>query len=167
MAIAPSITYTIKDGDQDSATTSLHVPDGDTLQRYGEFAVAHAPILEGVLLGVIEPVARLSIPVDISALTNNLVIASSDVEQVAAFQFADSNGEPVDFNMPGLAQGMILVGSDSLDLTVAAVSDLIAAMEVGLAVTGGTIQPCSIAEASILDTFYARKETKNSGKRRS
>lgn len=166
MPLAPKISYTIRDGDGDGAETSVHVPSGDTLQRYGEFAIAHAEVMEDILLGVFDPTARLSIPVDISALTGNVVADTSDVEQVAAFQFADANNEPVDVNVPGLNPLHVVAGTDALDVADVDIAAFITAMESGLAVTGGTIAPSSVSEADIQDTFYARKETRNSGRKR-
>jgi hypothetical protein len=46
------------------------------------------------------------------------------------------------------------------------VAAFIAAMETGIAVTGGTISPCDIGESSIVDTVFAREAFKNSGARR-
>ena len=166
MALAPNITYTVRDGDNDSATTSVYVPIGDTLARYTEFAIAHAPTIEGIILGVIDPNAVLSIPVDISALTGNTATATSDVEQLAAFQFANTDNEPINVNIPGRNELHVVTGTDVLDETEPVIAAMIAMMEDGIAVTGGTASPCDIAESDIVDTFYVRKLTKNSGRKR-
>lgn len=167
MPLAPTIQFTARDNDNDDSSTSIHVPSGNTLAQYTEFAGDFAALLEGVMIGALNPTARLSIPVDISALTGNVAADTSDVEEVASFQFADANNEPVDLNIPALnLTDDLLAASDALDTADTDIAALITAMESGLAVTGGTIQPSSIAEADIQDTFYARRYTRPSGKRR-
>ena len=162
MALAPTLSYTALDGDGDKATTEVHLPIGDTLARYTEFALAHTSTLEAIMNGNLDPIATLSIPVDISALTGNVATADSDVEQVAAFQFADTNNEPVNVNVPGLDELKIVAGSDSLDTADAEVAAFITLMEVG----NGTIGPSSRAGFDIVDTFYARSMVRNSGAKR-
>jgi len=166
MPLAPTISYTIRDNDQDPAETSVHVPSGSTLARYTEFAQRHAESIEGVILGVFDETARLSVPVDISALTSNVALDTSDVEQVGAYQFADGNNEPVDVNVPCVQPLATVPFTDGLDLAATDILNFVTAMTDGLAVTGGTIQPCSISESDIQDIFFARKETRNSGRKR-
>jgi hypothetical protein len=168
MALAPSITYTLADGDGDTAATAVYVPIGDTLVRYGEFAVVHAETMEPLVLGVFQPTAILSIPVDISALTGNVAAAESDVEQIAQFSFADTDNEPVKVNVPGCnVLQHVVVGSDALDLADADIAAFISMMEDGIEITGAvTVSPSGIAESDIVDTFYARKATKNSGRKK-
>ena len=165
MALAPKIEYTIRDGDGDVAVTAFYAEIGRTLVDYQELAEQHAEVVEGVILGEIDLIAGLSVPVDISSLTGNTVADDSDVEQIAAFQFSDADGEPVNLNVPAVNNLDIVVGSDALDQTDTQIAALITMMESGIAVTGGTILPCSIREADIQDTIYARKETRNSGRR--
>jgi hypothetical protein len=162
MPLAPIITYTITDGDNDPATTSVYVPIGDTLARYQEFAEAHAETIEGMVLGVIQPIARLSVPVDISALVGNTAAATSDVEQLASFQFSDANQDPVNINIPARSELDVVIGSDALDTTDVDVAAFITLIEDG----NGTIAPSGIAEDAIGSLVYARKQTKNSGRAR-
>lgn len=162
MPLAPKITYEIADGDLDKATTEVHVPSGKTVAQYEDFAAQHAESIEGMILGVISPVARLTIPVDISAITGNTLIDTSDVEQVASFQFADDNNEPVNINIPGRNDLDVAAGTDVLNESDVQIAAFITLIENG----DGTIEPCSIAEGDIVDHFYARKMTKNSGRKR-
>lgn len=162
MPLAPKIRFTVKDNDGDPGNTELHVQSGDTIAQYQTFAVAYAAAMDDIVLGAIQPIATMSIPVDISALTGNTLDATSDVEQIAAFQFADANGEPVDVNIPGLIIADVLAGSDSLNLADTQIAAFITLMEDG----DGTVEPCSVSEADIVATFYGRQETRPSGKKR-
>ena len=161
--MATELRYTISDDDGDSAETGLYLPDGDTLARYTEFAIAHAPTLEGITNGLLDPLARITIPIDISGLTGNVATQDSDVERMVQFSFANENGEPVLFNLPGLNYTTLISGSDEVDQTDVSIAPIITAFEDGLPVTGATAEPCDIGEADIVATYYARKHIKNSG----
>ena len=162
MPLAPKIRIKVRDNDGDAANTEIHVQSGATIAQYAAFADAYANAIDDIALGAVEPLGTMSIPVDISALTGNTVDASSDVEQVAAFQFADTNNEPVDINIPGLLLADVLAGSDGLNTADTEIAAFITLIETG----NGVIAPCSVSEADIVDTFYARKETRASGRRR-
>jgi hypothetical protein len=162
MPIAPKISLTILDNDGDDAGTSIHVPSGFTVAQYGTFANDYANAVDDIVIGAVSPKATMTIPVDISALLNNTVDPASDVEQIAAFQFIDTNGEPVDVNIPGLLQADVVAGTDSLNTADTEIAAFITLMENG----NGTIAPSSTAEADIVDTLYARKETRASGRKR-
>jgi len=162
MPLAPKIRFKITDNDGDVANTEIHVQSGDTIAQYDSFAEDYALLLDPIILGAIDPIAVMTIPVDISGLTGNTLNPVSDVEQIGAFQFADTNNEPVDVNVPGILLSTVLGSSDELDTADTDVAAFIALMESG----DGTISPSSVSEADIVDTFYARKETRASGKRR-
>jgi len=162
MPLAPSIRFKVTDNDDDPANTEIHVQSGDTIAQYATFANAYANAMDDIVLGKIADIATMLIPVDISAITNNTLNPVSDVEQIGAFQFVDTNGEPVQVNIPGLLLSTVLGSSDELDTADTDVAAFIALMETG----DGTIAPCSVAEADINGTLYARKETRASGRRR-
>lgn len=162
MPLAPKIRFTIADNDGDKGNTEIHVQSGDTIAQYQSFAEDYAAAMDDILLGAIQPIATMSIPVDISGLTGNTLDPNSDVEQIAAFQFIDTNGEPVDVNIPGLLLADVVGGSDSLNLADTEIAAFIALIETG----DGTVAPCSVSEADIVDTLYARQETRPSGRKR-
>lgn len=162
MPLAPKIRLKVTDNDGDPANTEIHVQSGASIAQYAAFANAYANAVDDIALGAVDPLGTMSIPVDISGLTGNTVDAASDVEQIAAFQFADANNEPVDVNIPGLIQADVLAGSDGLNTADTQIAAFITLMENG----NGTIAPCSVSEADIIDTFYARKETRATGRRR-
>lgn len=162
MPLAPTIRVKITDNDGDPANTSIHVPSGLTIAQYGTFANAYANAIDDIALGRVDPKGIMTIPVDISALTGNTLDPASDVEQIAAFQFQDANGEGVDVNVPGLLLADVVAGTDGLNTADTEIAAFITLMEDG----DGTVAPCSVSEADILGTFYARKETRASGRKR-
>jgi hypothetical protein len=166
MAIAPSIKFGFADNDADKATHEVHIDSGLTLAQYSAFALLYAPVVENMIVGTLNPVATLSIPVDISALVGNVATSTGDVEQIAAFAFRCDEGGGTELNIPGLRDENLVPFSDALDTADAPIAAVVAMMEDGLAVTGGTISPSDIAEDDIIATLWSRGETRNSGRRR-
>jgi len=162
MPIAPKIRYKIFDNDRDDANTEVHVQPGATVAQYATFAGDYAQALDPVIAGVIQTIATMSVPVDISTLTGNTLDSSSDVEEVASFQFLDENGEPADVNVGGLLSSDLVAGSDALNTADTQIAAFLALIEDG----DGTISPCTVAESDIIATLYARRETRPSGKKR-
>lgn len=162
MPISPKITFEVFDNDNDDAETSIHVPSGFTTAEYGTFANDYANAMDDIVLGRVATKAIMTIPVDLSALTGNTLDPASDVEQIAAFQFLDTNGEPVDVNVPGLLLADVVAGTDGLNTADTEIAAFITLMEDG----NGVIAPSSVAEADIVSTIYARKETRASGRAR-
>lgn len=164
MALAASVIYTAIDDSGERGTTEIKVPTGFTLSQYGEFGSAMATLLDAFLAGKVET-AQICFGVDISTLTSNAVLSTADVEEIGAFQFATSEGRPVSVNVPCLDELVVAAGSDDIDQGNANVAAFIAAMESGIAVTGGTISPCDIAEDDVVSTNYARERFRASGRR--
>lgn len=162
MPISPKIRFKVTDADGDPSNTEIHVPTGFTVAQYSQFANDYANAMDDIVLGAIATKATMTVPIDISGLTGNTIDPTSDVEQIAAFQFLDANGEPVDVNVPGVLQADVVGGTDNLDTTDTEIAAFITLMENG----NGTIAPSSVSEADILDTIYARKETRASGRKR-
>jgi hypothetical protein len=133
-----------------------------TIAQYASFANAYANAIDDIVLGKVSSKGTMTIPVDISDLTGNTLDPASDVEQIAAFQFLDANGEPVEVNVPGLLLADVVAGTDGLDTADTEIAAFITLMEDG----DGTVEPCSVAEADILSVIYARKETRASGRKR-
>jgi hypothetical protein len=161
------ITFGIRDNDNDYAEFSAYVPTGLTFAQYQEFAQTKAELVNPLVLGAWDDIAKLKIAVDISALTGNVAGAASDVEQISAFQAVDASGNQTRINIPATVETQIAVGSDALDITDTDVAAFIAALEDGIDIGGSVIiQPSTYAEADLVDTLFARAETRNSGKRR-
>lgn len=164
MAIALSVIYTVIDDSGDRGTTEIRVPSGFSLAQYGEFGAAMATLVDAMLSGKVEG-ADLCIAVDITGLVGNVVNPGADTKELAAFQFLTTEQRPVYLNVPTLDEVKVEFNSDNLNLGDGAVSALMAAMEDGISVTGGTISPCDVAEDDIVTTVYARERFRASGTR--
>jgi hypothetical protein len=165
MAIAFAVVYTFEDDSGDTATASIHVPTTFSLSQYTEFARSMADFIDNMVHGIITGV-DLTVAIDISALTGNPVTPFADVEEIGAFKFITADNRPVMVNIPGIGESQVLAGSDDLSIVDAGIAAFITAMESGIAVTGGTIQPCDVDEDDIVDTVFAREQFRASGKRR-
>ena len=165
MARAFALTYTYQDDSGNTATHDIHVPTAFSIAQFTEFGRSMADLLDNIVGGLIISL-DLTITADISGLLLNFVDPLSDVEEVAAFQFATADNRAVLVNLPGMDEDIVLAGSDDLDQLDSGVAAFITAMETGIAVTGGTISPCDVNEDSIVETVYAREEFRSSGKRR-
>lgn len=160
------ITYDITDNDGDEADTSVWVPEGGTIPHYEEFAWRWASHIDPLIFGIFRQLAKLTIPIDISALAGNIASADSDVEQVAAFEFVTAQGSQVKFNIPALNELDILNFTDEMDTADPNIAAVIAMFEDGLLIGATQVQPTNIAEEDIVGTLYARAKTRNSGRRR-
>lgn len=160
------IIFELEDRSGDKSSTSVKVEDGHAAGTLEGFAVAWANAIDNFLAGVIRS-AVAYIMGDISGLTSNTITETADVEHYGKFEFLTVDGNNVKVNIPCIAEGVVgAFTSDSLDLADPEVAAFVTAMEVGIAVTGGTITPCDIAENDIVDTAFAREAFSNSGARR-
>lgn len=165
MAIAFQVVYTYVDDSGDTATHAIDIPTTFSLAQYTEFGRAMAGLLDDIVHGRIQS-AQLVINVDISGLTSNALVADSDVEELGSFQFDTGEGRYVLINIPAFDEGMVLAGSDNIDLSDPAVAAFVTAIETGIAVTGGTISPCDVNEDDLQFLSFAREMFRSSGKRR-
>jgi hypothetical protein len=165
MVHAIALTYTYQDDSGDTATSTIHVPNGFTLAQFTQFGRSMADLIDNVVGGLIIS-CDLTVTVDISALTGNTAIDDSDVEEIGAFQFVTIDSRPVLVNIPGLTETFVLANSDDINQLSGSVAPFITAMETGIAVTGGTIAPCDVNEDSIANIVSAREQFRASGKRR-
>lgn len=160
------IIATVQDRSGTTGTTSVHVQSASTMAQLLAFAPLWATALNdlifGKILGVIAYILGSTV-----GITNNGGALNSDVEHVGKFVFRTVSNVKVQFNIPALDEDLVgAYDSDTIDQSVTEVAALIAAMESGIAVAGGTISPCDIGEVSIIDTVFAREAFKNSGARR-
>ncbi|NIT56287.1 MAG: hypothetical protein GWN00_08645 [Aliifodinibius sp.] len=165
MAVAFEVVYEVTDRDGDTATTTVKVPTGFSLAQYGEFGAAMATLLDAILGGRVSG-ADFCFIVDISGLTGNTQSPTSDVEEVAKFQFRTTEGRPVNVNIPTMDEAIVAGGTDDINQADPAVAPFIAAMENGLSTAGGTISPCDIGEDDIVLTVFAREGFRSRSRRR-
>lgn len=160
------LIYSIEGDTQgEYSSTSVTLWDGNLLASLQGFGVAFATLLNATIMGKILD-AHLVFEVDISGLTGNTLSDASDVEEVAAFEFATAENNRVKLNIPGLQEALVVSDTHELDTTDAGIAAVITMMEDGLAVTGGTIEPCDIGGDDLVDTFFSREQFRNSGARR-
>ncbi len=149
----------------ETATTSVRLVDGSLLENLKLFAVAFATILNNFIGGKILSAALL-FDVDISGVLANTAEVYSDVEEIAGFGFTTPEGTKTVLNIPSLIETVVVDESHELNQVATNVAAVIAMMEDGIAVTGGTIIPTDIGELDGLTLDYAREQAKASGKRR-
>jgi len=165
MAHAFALTYTYQDDSGNTATHDIHVPTAFSLSQFTEFGRTMADLLDNIVSGMIMGL-DLTLTADLSGLLLNFTDDDSDVEEVGAFSFVTSDGRPVSVNLPAINENIVLAGSDDIDQLDSGVAAFITAMESGIVVTGGTIQPCDVNEDTVFSTVYARESFRSSGKRR-
>lgn len=160
------IIATIQDASGDKATTSIKVADASTMAQLVAFAPLWATALNDIIFGKIASVVA-NILGSTFGIINNGGSLTSDVEHIGKFVFRTASNTRVIVNIPSLDENAVQAyASDTLDQAEPEVAAFIAAMETGIAVTGGTISPCDIGEVSINSLVFAREAFRNSGKRR-
>lgn len=159
------IVYTIEDRKGKQATTSTRIADATTETQVTAFATGFASLMDAITRGIIRAITAVY-KVDISALANNAPSASSDVEEIGAFEFVTAQGNRVKLNIPAINENLVVNETGELDLTQTAIANIVTMMEDGLAVTGGTVTPCDIGEDDIVGTLVARERSRSSGARK-
>lgn len=165
MPVSNRIDYVLRDASGGRAKTGFWVEPGLTLAQYQQGGQALAQEINAITNGVVES-ASMTIPVDVSGLTQNIAGANSDVEEVARFGATTADGRPVQVNVPGLIPTAIAAGSDDLNQANSAVAAMISMLEDGIVVTGGTIRPSDVGEQDITQVLTARYAVRPSGTRR-
>lgn len=162
---APQLIYTVIDDSGERGTTAISLPTGFSLAQFGEFGSDMATLLDALLGGKVES-AEISFGVDISSLTSNTALSTSDVEEIGSFQFLTVGGYKVQVNVPAIDELLVASGSDDIDLADADVVAFVTAMESGIVTAGGTVEPTDVAEDDIVSTVFARERFRASGIRR-
>lgn len=163
MAVAPKWITTIRDQAGKTARFEVNPVVDKLLSQYGEAAILFAEDVNAIITGVVEAV-RLFQRIDISGLDMNTVLGGSDVEESGQFIFSDADGRHVEINVPGIIESFFVAGSNDLDTADPVVDAFIDLMIDGVAVTGGTADPCNIAEIDVVSLVSARKVMRPSGK---
>lgn len=159
------IITTVEDRKGKQASTGVNVADTTTRTQLDSFALGWVTLIDNLVSGIIRSVFAV-IGVDISAITNNTPSASSDVEEVGAFEFVTAEGNRVKFNIPAINENLVTNETGELDQTQTAIANLITLFEDGFTTTGGNMSPCDIGEDDIVGVIYARERFRNSGARK-
>jgi hypothetical protein len=158
------IKYELSDVDNDLASFGIDVPSTFTLAQYTEFVRAKAVLLDAIVSGLISR-ASLRRAIDLSGLTGNTGLSTSDREDVGNFVFRTAAFRKVVTRVPGIIEGLVLSNSDDLDQADTDVAAFISAMLNGISVTGGTISPSDVAEDDIIAIEEASERFRSSGRR--
>lgn len=156
------ITYQDQAGKR--ATSTVFFVTELTKAQIAEGLSAFAVLLDSVTGAVITAINSI-FDVDVSSLTDNATSVLSDVEEVGEFIGVTGQNRKILVNIPGIDSTLSVAGSDDLDQTDPAVAALMTALEDGIAVTGGTIIPCDVAENDLVEVVTARERVRNSGSR--
>lgn len=159
-----ALTWTVEDQAGKTATFTEFIASGLTLAQMTEGALAHAPLIDGIIGGIIRG-AEICIGVDLSGLTGNVAAGTSDVEEVGEFVFVTAQNREVRVNLPCMNDTASIVGSDDLDQADVNVDAFIDAMVAGLTVVGGNMSPVDVDENDITAVKIARERVRNSGSR--
>lgn len=158
MVLAVSLRLDFIDGKGKTSFTKVRIPNGFSISDYGEFGVSMGQLIANLSNGRITNVS-FSVGIDLSGATIKAVASGlSDIAQKAFYGFSTAvSGFRTKMKIPALSESKVIVGSDALDQSDADIAAFITAMEVGIVVTGGTIQPTDTRANDIVSTDYARE----------
>lgn len=148
MPVAPQIVYTVQDDAGQQGTTAINVPNAFSLAQFQEFGSDMATLLDAILGGKVID-ASICFAVDISALSSNTELSTSDIQELGKFTFDTVLGRTVICNVPTLDELLVAAGSHDIDTADLDIAAFVSMFEDGLAVTGGSIFPCDAQEDDI------------------
>jgi len=155
------IVYEIRDRRNKKATTSVRIVDATEAQT-DAFANAWADAIDNLIGGVIRSAAAL-LKCDISSVPSNVASSTSDVEEIAEFDFRTASGNKVLVTIPAILETLVDNDTGNLNQSAAAVAAFIAMMEDGITVGGTLVEPTDVGNEDIVSTRYARERSRNSG----
>ena len=158
MALAVSVRLDFTDNKGKTSSTKLRIPTGFSIANYIAFVQQAAQVIANMTSGRITR-AGFCVGLDLSGVLLKANPTSlSDIAQKGHFQFAtDATGFRTRLKVPAINEALILAGSDAIDQADAGMALFIAAMEDGISVTGGTIEPCDSRDNDIVSTDFARE----------
>jgi len=158
MPLAVTTRYDYIDEKGDTSFSKIRVPNGFSIAQYLEFAVAMAQLIATMVLTRITSVS-ITFSISLSGLTLKTVVgAVADIAQKGYFSFqTTTNGFFKRFRIPTFDEDKINAGTDDVNTLDADVAAFVTAMESGIAVTGGTVQPCDERQHNIQSLTDARE----------
>lgn len=157
MALAVTARFDFIDAKGKTTFTKVRIPTGFALSDYIEAIQGIAQLIAN--LSTIQ-MTRASVCFGLSlsgATIKALPSGLSDRNQKGYFQFASLPGFNARMKIPALSETKVVAGSDAIDTSDADVAAFVSAMETGVVVTGGTIQPCDARVNDISTLDYARE----------
>lgn len=142
MALAVAVRFDFIDEKGKTSFTKIRVPTTLSVGQVTQFAVAMAQLISNISQCQITNVST-TFAIDLSGLSLKAAASAvADVAQKGYFAFASSvTGFFKRLRIPTFDENKINAGSDTIDTLDVDVAAFVAAMEDGVAVTGGTIQP--------------------------
>jgi hypothetical protein len=163
--LANRIVLTYRDNSNKMATSEHFIDDSEGLAYQEQGALAFALVVDNAIAARVSA-ASLVLDVDISGLTGNETpISGADSEEVGEFIFRTAEGRKAIMNLPGIEANAVGEGTDDLDQEDTGIAAIISAFEDGIAVTGGTVQPCDAGGDDLVAVVTARERVRNSGSR--
>jgi len=158
MALAVAVRFDFIYAKGKTSFTKIRVPTGFTIAQYQEYGEAKAQLISNISSCRITN-ASLTFSIALGGLSLKTVAAAvADVSQKGYFAFASAvNGFFKRFRIPTFDEARVNANSDTIDTIHASVAAFQAAMENGIVVTGGTIQPTTERVQSIVSLSDARE----------
>lgn len=158
MPLAVSMRFDFTDAKGKTSFTKVKVPTGFTISGYLDFGTIMAGLIAD-LSNCRLTRASFCVGLDLSSSTIKAVAGGlSDIAQKALFGFSTVvSGLRTKLKMPSISETKMVLGSDVLDQSDADVASFISAMENGIVVTGGTIEPTDLRGNNVSTLNYARE----------
>jgi len=156
MALAVTCRLSFVDGKGKPSFTKIRIPTGFSISQMLEFAVAVAQLATTISVGSITR-ASICVGIDLSSATIKASpMANSDIAEKGLFGWATAvSGFRTKSWLPAFSEAMLVNASDAVDQVDADVAAYITAMENGIVVTGGTVQPTDRRENDVVGVEYA------------
>lgn len=158
MVLAVAVRFDLQDDKGKTSFTKIRVPNGFSISQFTEFVQGAAQLMANISTARITR-AGFVVSLDLSGATIKGVASGlSDIAQKAMFGFSTVvGGFRTKLKLPCFSESKINAGTDTVDQSDADVAALITAMENGIAVTGGTVEPTDMRENDVNGTDYARE----------
>lgn len=158
MALAVTVRFDFVDQKSKPSFTKVRIPTGFSITAMTEFAQGMAQLIANISDGRL---TRASICVGLSLATATLKAtpdSDADIAEKGFFGFGTAlAGFRTKMKLPAWNEIYTIAGSDAINQADPNVAAFLAAMEDGLAVTGGTIAPTDIRENDVTTTDYGRE----------
>jgi len=158
MVLAVSIRFDFVDNKAKTSFTKVRVPTGFEISHYSEFAVGLSQLFANISTGRITRVS-FCVGLDLSgSIIKAIASGLSDVSQKALFGFSTViSGFRTKSKLPAISETKVIAGSDALDLGDADVAAFVSAMETGIVVTAGTVQPVDTRDNDVESLDFAHE----------
>jgi hypothetical protein len=158
MALAAAIRIDFVDNKSKTSFTKIRIPNGFSISQYIEFGQAMCQVIANISTCRITG-ASATFSIGLGGLSLKTVAdILADTAQKGYFSFASGiTGFFKRLRIPTFDETKTNETSDTIDETDVAVAAFVAAMENGIVVTGGTIQPSTERDQTIVSLSDTRE----------